>query len=171
MDLLLTLGVIKRLREHTQQLASRPAGRRDGTALRVGETVGDFRVTARNGRELTPAGLPDGTVVAFFSPTCGPCEEKVPKFAAYARTLPMGERQVVAVVVGDAAAAAPFADLLTPVASVVVEEPDGALNSAFRVQAFPTVLQVGHGRDGGLVVTSEEAGLGIGGSSALPSAA
>ncbi|MFJ1551421.1 TlpA family protein disulfide reductase [Streptomyces sp. NPDC088246] len=159
LDLLLTLGMIKRLREHTRQLASRPTDRSLRPSLVVGEEVGDFRVIAQNGEELTPDRIPDGSVVAFFSPTCEPCKEKVPMFAAHARAVPMGSRQVIAVVVGDSAEAEHFSALLAPVASVVVEGPDGALTSAFRARAFPTILEVGHDQDGRLVVTSEEPAL------------
>ncbi|MFG3552161.1 TlpA family protein disulfide reductase [Streptomyces sp. NPDC047725] len=162
LDLILTLGAVKRLREHTELLAERPSRSRIKPSLTVGEEVGDFRAIARNGTELTPDQLPDGTVVAFFSPHCEPCREKLPDFAQAARTVAGGAQKVVAVVVGDEPEARSFVDVLEPVANVVIEEPDGALSTAFQARAFPTVLQVGHDRRGRLVVTSEEPALSAG---------
>lgn len=84
--LLLTLGVIRRLREHTATIARIPqlqAGLAVSgvSTLADGEAPQGFRVTTSDGGEVTgPAGL---RVVAFFSTTCPMCRERVPAFVDY----------------------------------------------------------------------------------------
>jgi hypothetical protein len=82
------------------------------------------------------------TVVAFFSPGCTPCREKLPEFVAYVRRS-FDRQQVLAVVVSyaketeDTAEAAEMANLLAPVARVVVEDDEHVVAKAFTVKAFP----------------------------------
>ncbi|MFG2287657.1 TlpA disulfide reductase family protein [Streptomyces sp. NPDC048595] len=152
LDLVLTLGVIKRLREHSEQLsgASGPGGRFDTLDMAVGEEVGEFDTSTVDGERLTRGMLAADTLVAFFAPGCRPCREKLPAFVDHARSLPGGRAQTVAVVVGEPADAAAFVAELSPVARVVVEAgPDEPLSAAFRARSFPTLLRVspdGHGR-------------------------
>lgn len=154
MDLLLTVGVVKRLREHTELLGNLGGG---PASLGVGEEVGEFHTVTVDGRPLDRRSLVGGTVVAFFSPTCQPCKEKLPKFIDYARTA--RGPQPVAVVVGDEEQAGDFVSRLTPVATVVRENPDGPMSDAFRTRAFPTVLLVGPNSAGRLVVTDDRFAL------------
>ncbi|MFD8379336.1 TlpA disulfide reductase family protein [Streptomyces sp. NPDC059679] len=154
LNLVLMLGVLKRLREHTELLAQDTTGSRELPVIAVGERVGDFTAVAESsGVEVSMARLSDGAVVAFFAPDCGPCREKVPAFAEFARTVPGGPGQVLAVVVDAAGEGSDFVDRLRGVAQVVVEPPDGPLSSAFQVRAFPTIVRVG--RRGGAVVITE----------------
>lgn len=157
LDLILTLGVIKRLREHTDLLAN--SGGMGAPALAAGEEVGAFTATTMDGEPLTGEQLAEDTLVAFFSPTCGPCKETMPKFVQYAPTVPGGRDRVLAVVVGEPDEAAGPVGALSPVARVVVENVDGALGEAFKVKAYPTVLKVGRGGDGRLVVRSNAVDL------------
>lgn len=101
-DLLLTIGVIKRLREHTELLAT--MGAPPAPALGIHEEPGDFEVSDADGRVVRRDALGDA-VVAFFSPTCKPCKATMPAFVEYARAFWGGRDQVLAVVVGDAALA------------------------------------------------------------------
>lgn len=142
LNLLLTLGVIRRLREHAELLAKGGEGRRELPAIAVGERVGDFRAVTEDGTEISAERLSDGAVVAFLSPDCRPCREKVPAFVEYARTVPGGPDQVLAVVVDAAGDGSLFADALGDVARIVVETPDGPLSDAFQVRGYPTVLRV-----------------------------
>lgn len=156
LNLVLTVGVVKRLREHTGILAD---AANPGTAIGAGEPVGEFATSTVDGESLVKADLVGDTLVAFFSTTCEPCEEKLPKFIDFARTLHGGRDQALAVVVGDPSLASwQIADLAL-VARVVVEETDGAVSTAFGVRGYPTVLQVGPGRDGQLVVTEDKVRL------------
>jgi hypothetical protein len=150
LNLIFTLGVIKRLREHTELLR----GSRDPMAIEVGTKVGEFTSSTVDGEHIAHESLIEETVVAFFSPDCRPCKEKLPKFVAYARTSPGGHDRTLAVVVGDADMAADFVAELRPVARVVVEEPAGPLAAAFGIRGFPTLLSVTPNHLGHLVVTA-----------------
>lgn len=156
LDLILTLGVVKRLREHTE-LLSAVSG--PPPALAVGDEVGAFSAATVDGEPVSREALADGTLVGFFSPSCRPCREKLPDFVRLARS--GGRSRTLAVVVGDAEEAVPFVTELRSVARVVVEqssaEPVGA---AFKAAAYPTVLRVGADDDGRLVVRQDRVDLG-----------
>ncbi|QFU92692.1 TlpA disulfide reductase family protein [Amycolatopsis sp. YIM 10] len=156
LDLVLTLGVIKRLREHTELLARANSPR---TALAPGERVGEFATSTLDGRRLAQADLGAETLVAFFSPTCEPCEEKIPGFLDFAREFPGGRDRVLAVVVGDPAEANWRVEDFFDVARVVVEPAEGAVSTAFGVRGFPSVLITGPGPDGVPVVTTDDVRL------------
>ena len=145
LNLLLTVGVVRRLRVHDQRLAETgPAGRR---RLEPGAAIGPFTATATDGHTVSAAALPPRSVVGFFSPACGPCLEQIPRFVDFASGLPGGREQVLAVVCGPAQDAAPLAGQLEPVARVVVEGTGGALAEAFATMAFPSIFVTdGEGR-------------------------
>ncbi|GAA2590071.1 hypothetical protein SMC26_20370 [Actinomadura fulvescens] len=148
-DLLLTVGVIRRLREHTELLAARnePPG-----GLPVGSAVGEFTAVDTDGRAVTRESLDDGTLVGFFSPGCAPCEEIKPRFAEAAGT--DGGRRALAVVSGPGGRET--AEGLSAVARVIVEDdPGGPVCAAFQVQAFPTLYRLGPG--GRVTATGPEA--------------
>jgi peroxiredoxin len=157
LDLVLTLGVIRRLRE----LATTSADRRGAPSadIEVGTPVGDFETVTSAGEHLSRAELTEDTLVAFFAPGCAPCVEKLPGFTAHAAVRPGGRRRVLAAVVGEPAEAREFAEPLAAVARVVVEEPGGALSRAFGVHAYPTMLRVAPDAEGRLVVTSNAVDL------------
>jgi thiol-disulfide isomerase/thioredoxin len=157
LDLVLTFGVIKRLREHTELLAD------NGTQLTIakGGEVGDFAASTVDGEHIDHDILRDNTLVAFFSPTCQPCKEKVPTFVEYARSLPGGRDSALAVVVGDADQADAQIDELSRVARVVFEEKNTEpVCSAFQVMGFPAVVMVGKNGHGRAVVLDDKVELG-----------
>ncbi|MFF3868806.1 TlpA family protein disulfide reductase [Micromonospora sp. NPDC001898] len=155
-NLLLSMGIIKRLREHTELLGNLGGG---PASLVAGEAVGEFSTVTVDDRPLDRESLTGETVVGFFSPTCQPCKEKLPTFIDYARTRTGGDRRALAVVVGDAEQAADFVSRLSPVVRVVLENPDGPMSLAFKTRAFPTVLAVAPDDDGRLVVTDDHFAL------------
>lgn len=131
LNLLLTLGVIRRLRELTTRDTARPG------ILDIGRTPADFTAVDTDGRPVTRPDLTGPVLVGFFSTTCSACVEELPGFVARAGNIPGGRNHALAVVQGDRSAAEDMARLLTGAARVVVEEPDGALATAFQVAAFP----------------------------------
>lgn len=142
LDLLLTLGVVRRLREHGTQLQSLLARADHAPAEHAvppvaGEGVGDFLSTTVDGEPVSRDLLAGETLVAFFSPSCTTCREQLPEFVEYARDLPGGRSQVLAVVAGEPDETAEMIKTLTPVARVTVEDFDGELSRAFAVDAFP----------------------------------
>ncbi|MBT3154271.1 TlpA family protein disulfide reductase [Streptomyces sp. CHD11] len=146
-DLVLTLGVVARLREHSGLLS----GAERASGLGMGETVGGFQTADLNGVPLSRETLGPATFVAFISPTCGSCKEKLPELVRFARRLRDEGEEMLAVVVGDAEESRPFAADLRPVARVTVEGSGGPLGTAFRATSYPTMLWVARHADGRLV--------------------
>ncbi|WP_433334617.1 TlpA family protein disulfide reductase [Spirillospora sp. CA-294931] len=142
-DLVLTLGTVRRLRAHTaliehllSKLTSSPK-----TMLDAGERVGAFSALSTDGELITRESLTQGAetaLVGFFSPDCDACREKMPDFIRRAEDSP----GAIAVVVGQEAASkelvASFA--LQRVARLVYERSgESAMATAFGVKAFPAV--------------------------------
>ncbi len=149
LDLLLTLAVIRRLREHTKLIdalyevvgaGGLPASS-GGTA--VGEIVGEFDAMTVDGSRVTRDLLPGGTVVAFLSPDCNGCREQLPELVSWAAG--QDRSRVLAVVDGRSGDPAHIVTALSPVASVILEDADGPVADAFKVTAFPSFFQVSEG--------------------------
>lgn len=150
-DLLLTLGVIRRLREHEDRLAKSATGYEgmDGLAssLLQGSRPGSFTATSTDGTEMSLDSMIDGAIVAFMSPHCKPCVSKLPSFIEHASAMPDGKDRVTVVLVGEEVEATPMATQLESVARVVIEPFDGRLATAFAVTALPVIFVLtGDGR-------------------------
>jgi hypothetical protein len=149
-DLLLTLGVVKRLRDHENRLA-KPTGYEAmgnlASSLVQGSRPGAFDVRTTEGDLLTLDGMIDGAVVAFMSPHCKPCVSKLPAFIEHTSALPDGKLRVTVVLTGEEAEATPMAAQLEQVARVVIEPFDGPMTTAFAVTALPVIFVLtGEGR-------------------------
>ncbi|MBD0417977.1 redoxin domain-containing protein [Streptomyces sp. TRM S81-3] len=152
LDLLLTIGVIKKLREYGPGGPMGAPGK-GMTPLRPGEELPAFTAVAEDGARVSPSSLPDGwSLIAFLSPNCAPCRTKLPELVAYAAAEPGGRDRTLAVVVGEPGECERFVRELSPVARVVVEPKGGPVCAALRVDAFPTTLRV-HSDQGRTVVT------------------
>lgn len=151
LNLIFTFGVIRRLREHTQQLASRPAAAPDLMMLTAGEQIDGFTATTTTGLTVSRAGLTGLTLVGFFSPHCRACQERLPSFRTRAADLPGGRAQVIAVAIGSADETAELQTQLADVAQVVVEPEQSDMALAFGVRAYPAFALVDAG---GTVVAS-----------------
>jgi hypothetical protein len=138
-DLLLTVGVIRRLRVHTE-LLSRVRGEQGGdiaiTSLGAGAIPGSFTGQGSAGEPVTgPAGW---RMAAFFSSTCSACPEKVPGFVDYVRARHLERGSVLAVVAtADAAEPVPYLDSLAAVAHVCQVPHGSEPEKAFKVAGFP----------------------------------
>ncbi len=145
-NLLLTYGVIRRLKEHTRLLDQQAAGggHLAPMILPVGSPVGEFDAVAGDGTGVTRADLGDEALLAFFSPTCGPCKAQLPVFMDSAGRLG-GSVNVVAVVLSGETGSEEMAERLARVSRVVSEPQEGPIVSAFRVTAFPSFVYVARG--------------------------
>jgi len=141
LNLLLTMGVIRRLRDHTTQLA-RVAVHAEDAILPAGSRVGDFEVTTTDGESVSADGLAGRTLVGFFSPGCPACERLLPAFTAYAASVPGGRQRVLAVVVGDSDEVSGHVETMRGYARVVRAGHDAEVLVAFGVRAFPGVCMV-----------------------------
>ncbi|SDJ00131.1 TlpA disulfide reductase family protein [Nonomuraea jiangxiensis] len=149
-NLLLALGIIRRLREHTAELAELrggsgfPGGAGD-IALAAGAPAGAFTAESVDGRPVTLDTLGDHPLIGFFSPSCSPCKERLPAFIEYAASRPAGPDAILAVVTGTPETAADLVEQLLPVATVVVEPDQGPVQQAFQVTGFPVFMLVEDG--------------------------
>ncbi|WP_370965634.1 TlpA family protein disulfide reductase [Amycolatopsis sp. cg9] len=142
-NLVLLLGVVRRLREHAKAIEAASAG--GGAAPEVmiapGTAPGAFTTSTTDGVTVSGEGLPGSALIGFFTPHCGACTEQLPRFLERAEAEPGGRAAVLAVVIGtdldeDTRA---MARSFEPVAHTVIEPPDGPVASAFGVRGFPAV--------------------------------
>jgi hypothetical protein len=147
LNLLLTFGVIRRLREHTELLSDgAQSGGAFTTMLPAGETVAPFTAAAVDGRSVSREAIDDATLFAALAVGCEACGEKLPGFVELAASHPGGrERVLVVVVASDDEAAAPFVSELSPLATVVREGNQGPVAAAFGVTGFPAFAMVAPG--------------------------
>lgn len=139
-DLLLTVAVIRRLRQHTEQLSSLTSfgGPPGELVLPAGERAGEFAATTTDGEPVSRDLLSGQTLVGVLSAGCGACKERLPEFVSRAATFPGGRGQVLAVLAGAADEVELYREQLAPVARVIIEAPiDGPVAQALGVQAFP----------------------------------
>lgn len=162
LNLLLTVGVIRRLRQHTDKLAnlSTLGGPPVHIMIGEGEQAGEFAATTTDGEPLSRDLLSGQTLVGVLSPDCSACKERLPEFVARAETFPGGRGQVLAVLAGEPERVELYREQLAPVARVVIEPPmEGPVATALKVQGWPAFAVLDAD---GTVVTS---GLDLG---ALP---
>ncbi|MEV6237008.1 hypothetical protein [Lentzea sp. NPDC051838] len=134
LDLLLSFGIIRRLRQQNETL-------RD---LREKQSAEEppIMFTAGAHVELSDVDV-SGALVGFFSPNCEPCKERMPQFIEYAT----GHRgKVIAVAAGPAEEVADMVVRLGEVAEVVVEEMGGPLHNAFGTTGYPALCLVDDSR-------------------------
>lgn len=144
-DLLLTFGVIRRLRECCGAAVSGAAGAPGVGQLPVaGQRVDEFAVTTVDGAPVSPDTLTPGTVVVFVAPACKDCRAQLPDLIRWSETQ---DRQGVLVVI-DARTPDRIDDLvdrLNPVARVIVEGLDAPVMTAFGVNTFPAACVITDG--------------------------
>lgn len=149
-NLLLTVALVKRVREHDEKIAKFDVPMPSALA-EIGERIDDFEASTVEGAPLTRAALPEGTLVGFFDPQCETCAEELPKWTEVAKSLPLGREQALAVI-REAPDQEEMIDVASPHAHVVVERRRGPVARAFRVKATPAFCVLGAGQ----VVTSHE---------------
>lgn len=133
LDLCLTFGVIRRLREHTETL-ERLVAKNGGaaTSRAAGQPVGQLVAYTVDGEPLAFAGT---TAVVFVSPECESCRVDLPELVAWA-----GERdreRVLVVVDTTYSDGADFVAALEKVAKVVLDGPSENVREAFGVSGYP----------------------------------
>jgi thiol-disulfide isomerase/thioredoxin len=145
LNLLLTYGVIRRLREHSESLAQGSSPVPD-LMSGAGSMVGAFAATTVDGHELTADDLAPGTLVGFFSPSCGACGEQLPKFVDAAARPGGPDRTLAVIVADDEDAAEEQVAALSPAVQVVVAPPGAEIEKAFGVRGYPAFALLGDDR-------------------------
>ncbi|KOT41659.1 hypothetical protein ADK41_09965 [Streptomyces caelestis] len=149
LNLVITFGVVLRMREHAGLLAEGGGEQRQnrmaGRPRPMGSEAGPFTAGTIEGETVSRDTLLVPTVLGFLSPGCAPCEKAVPPMLRYAAAVPGGRDHVLVVISGPPGEAADYAREFADVARVVVEEPDGPVQSAFAVDGFPAFGILGAG--------------------------
>ncbi|MFI7703056.1 TlpA family protein disulfide reductase [Nonomuraea sp. NPDC049480] len=144
LNLALTVGVIRRLRKHSEALADRSDdGHGRQAILPEGAVAPPYDTVATDGSTVSRDLITQPVLVGVFSPGCDACHKAMPDFLASAERFPGGPEQVLAVIVDQKGESGPLRAELEPVARVVVEEMGGPVTSALQVQAFPVFALVG----------------------------
>ena len=142
-NLVLTVGLIRRLREHSDALAKLSSSSDEQLIATVGARVGDFDATTTTGEQIGRSDLASEMLVGFFSPDCQPCVRGLPNFIERARGATAGPAGVLAVVTGAGPEAQSMREQLQPVAQVVAGTEDGPVERAFGVRGYPAYALVG----------------------------
>jgi thiol-disulfide isomerase/thioredoxin len=148
-DLLLTLAVLRRLREHTDQL-----GRLSGAAEHasmgvdrdklVGRELPEFSATTVDGAVVSWESVTGGVdLVGFFSPGCAPCLTQAPLFAGETGRLAAG--RTLALVAGSGPDAEDLIQILKGATDVVLAPDSMTLVKGLGIGAFPTFLRLDAG--------------------------
>jgi len=134
LNLVLLLGVVRRIREHEARFTTLAFGPPEVIAP-VGHRVGDFTAVSVDGRPVASAALDGPTLVGFLSPGCDACHERLDDFQ---RAVAGHPGTALAVVVRDGGDTDSLvAGLAAGGATVVVEDVAGPLAAAFGVSGFP----------------------------------
>ncbi len=140
-DLVLTVGVIRRLRTHEEMLSARPVAS-PSIVLPPGAMIGGFSAVSTDGVHVSDETLTEPVLVGVFSPDCSACHDRLPQFAERARSFPGGRGNVLAVLVGTEEEVADERRTLEPVALVLIEEYGTGLTKALQVNGFPSLALV-----------------------------
>jgi hypothetical protein len=135
LDLLLTFGVIRRLREHTEMITRISVPDVPVIGLAQGDSPAEVAASTTDGAVAGPmAAL---RLVAFFSTSCSICPERVAPFVEYVTEHQIAKENVLAVVVGPPDQPPAYLDRLAAAAQVSAEADNGALSTAFKVVGYP----------------------------------
>jgi hypothetical protein len=151
-DLLLTFGVVRRLRQHAEQLAGlRQSESFDApvAGLAAGELPAAFASVTLDGQPMT--GPSDMRMAAFFSTSCPACPGQVAPFISYVTSHQLARDSVLVVVLGTPDHPPAYLDDLAGIGQIVFEEFGGAVSEAFQVTGFPAFCLLDS--DGALVAS------------------
>ncbi len=145
LHLLLTFGLVTRIRELQQVVAAMPA--KDPDLPKFGRVVAPFSVTDLDGEPLSEADLAGPVQVGFFSAGCGPCTVLSEWLAAE----PPATR-FIAFIDGSPAADSTkrLIKRLSPLGRVALIDVEHPSTLAFGVTSFPTLMHL----DSGVVTAS-----------------
>jgi thiol-disulfide isomerase/thioredoxin len=149
LNLLLTMGVLRRLKEHEQTLSTINHGHESTNqpGISVGDSIVPFEATSLDGVTLSESSGTSGALIGFFLRGCAPCKELLPTFIEAAGL----ERTVrpIAVITGFDSDDNEYSAALRGVAHVVMadsvqEPPAGEISAAFKVTTYPFVCRTGN---------------------------
>jgi hypothetical protein len=151
LDLVLTFGIVRRLREHTELLAGhrRPA-EPPVITLASGQVPTPFAALTTEGREMTG---PDGLRLAgFFASWCPTCPGRVAPFIEYVRAHQIRRDQVLAVLLPGDDGPPAYLGQLAEIAQLSMQDSDSTIIKAFGVSGYPAFCLLGE--DGAVVASA-----------------
>lgn len=141
LNLALTIGVVRRLREHTELLANRPRQVTVKVMAGPGERSKPFDAVTVDGDLISDADLTGGrTLVGILANGCTSCEERRPEFVELASRFPGGRDRVLAVLVSGSEDADLSVEraMIEPVARLALQERPGmGITEALGVTGYP----------------------------------
>jgi hypothetical protein len=143
-DLILTVAVIRKLRDHSARLSrvTLPA-----TLLPAGTEVAEVATVDRYGEAIDGAWLRNGMkLVIFMSATCSACIDQLPDAAARAGGFPGGPDSILTAVVGADGNSAEIVSAFDGIARLVQGAQVDSVVSAFQVSAYPSYFVLDNGR-------------------------
>jgi hypothetical protein len=135
LDLLLTFGVIRRLREHTTMISGAAGKPRLASGLSAGDVPAAFSAITTDTEIVS--GAARLRVVAFFASWCSVCPERVQPFAEYLGAHDIRRDNVLVVSVGPGSTLPSYLTELSLLAQICIEQEDGEIARAFKVTGFP----------------------------------
>ncbi|WP_051451815.1 TlpA family protein disulfide reductase [Actinospica robiniae] len=144
LNLLLTLAVIRKLRDHTVRLSA--AGNQEGLPA-PGTVVSGAQVHDEEGRSIDADWMTRGAkLVVLMSATCSACMEQLPRAAAYVAGFAGAADSVLAVVVGEGGHRDEIVGRLHGL-TTLVHGPDAQLMAdALGNEGYPTYYVLDEGR-------------------------
>lgn len=144
LDLLLTVGVIRRLRVHTGEIeALRSSQAPPDSSLPVGSPVPAFEAVDADGAPIATAELAGGSyLLAFLATDCHACKDQLAQLASYAGRMAGARRRVLAIVDGPPEEAGEYRRQLGGVARLVLGADAARIRSELDVNLFPTFVFV-----------------------------
>lgn len=147
LNLLLMVGVARRLRDHEQRLsvAESSVGAASVTSgPPPGAPAPPIQAACTDGRtvETNWVHSPEA-LIGFFSSDCEACYVHAPEFTALSARYPAGF--ALSVIADDANGAAPLLQMLEGSSLVVVEPHRGPIGNAYHVEAYPTFVALRNG--------------------------
>jgi thiol-disulfide isomerase/thioredoxin len=141
-NLALLFAVVRKVRLLSERVDKMPV-MGPAALLPVGSKAPEFTAVTTGGESRSLADLAGSrSVVGFFSPNCQPCRTQLPEFIEFAKALPGGLGQALAVVVSEGEAAG-FAAQLDGAAAAVISPRRGPLPTAFSVRGLPAFYLIG----------------------------
>ncbi|WP_037318205.1 hypothetical protein [Amycolatopsis orientalis] len=142
LDLVLTLGVIRRLRDHTARLTALQSAPGETAIAEPGELVAPFTASTVDGTVMSSDDLAGANLVAFFSPDCPACEQELAPFVEYTRTFPGGPERTLIVITSETGGAK-YHSALSGLGRIVTEpELTGPVQKAFKTRGYPAFVVV-----------------------------
>ncbi|GAB2945480.1 hypothetical protein GCM10027280_37960 [Micromonospora polyrhachis] len=143
-QVVLVAGLLRRVNELSGRLTQLS---QDGPVsldrmVPAGSAPAQFTTSTVDQELVTSQTLTVPTLLGFFTPGCKPCTAQLPHFVERAGATPGGRAHVLAVIT-DAPGTREYVARLSPVAQVVIEEPNGPVATAFGLKGTPAFALLG----------------------------